>query len=250
MLEAEIKCKLCGKLVFHNYLLKNTQSESDLTSRWFHCACGCVFNLHKPDKAKVFSEEYRKQFEGLKEIKNRYDWYIRNYATIVEEKTYGRKFLDVGFCVDYIIQEMRRRGWVATGIDLIKNNMITGNFETFDFGKERFDFIWLGDVLQCFDEPMVALRKAYELLYPSGFIFIVTPNTDLIKEGKISTWGHWNMDESRQFFSYGLLERMIQRVDLNTNGNLKIIYVDNNCSQRFPSWNNMHLLCQKEKNES
>ena len=249
MLEAEIRCKLCGKPVYHNYLLKNTQSEDDLTSRWFHCSCGCAFNLYKPDKLKVFTEEYRKQFENLKEIRNRYDWYIRNYVTIVEEKTYGRKFLDVGFCVDYIIQEMRRRGWVATGIDLIPNDMITGDFETFDFGKEQFDFIWLGDVLQCFDKPMQALWKAYELLYPSGLIFIVTPNTDLIREGKISAWGHWNIEENRQFFSLDLLKRMIQKIDMQMNGNLRIIYADNNYSQRFPSWNNIHLLCQKEKNE-
>ena len=248
MLETDIYCKLCGRRVFHNYLLKNTASEQDITSRWYHCSCGCVFNLYKPDKP--YTIEYRKQFEDIKEVKNRYDWYIRNYVTIAEEKTYGRKFLDVGFGVDYVIQEMRKRGWVGTGIDIIPNDLITGDFETFDFGSSQFDLIWLGDVLQCFDDPMKALRKAYNLLYPDGLMFIVTPNTDLIKDGKIQEWGHWDLETNRQFFSMNLLKTMISKVDMNTSGNLRLLYADNNCSQRFPSWNNMHLLLQKEMHEN
>jgi len=247
MLTTDIYCKLCGKRVFHNYLLKNTASEQDLTSRWYHCSCGCVFNLFPAEKKKVFTKDYIKQFSDIKEAYNRYDWYIRNYATIIEEKTYGRKLLDVGYAVDHVIQNMRKRGWVATGIDIVENDLITGDFETFDFGTSKFDLLWMGDVLQCFNQPLKALQKAYDLLYPDGLMFIVTPNTDLIRDSKIQDWGHWDIETNRHFFSLGLLKKMINKISPEINSNLKLIYADNNCSQRFPSWNNMHLLLQKEE---
>ena len=242
----DIRCKFCNRLIAHNYLLKNTQAESDLASRWYHCYCGLLFNLHKTDKKNVFTDEYRKKYAGLKEIDLRYDWYIRNYAPMVEEKTYGRKFLDIGYCLDYVIQGMRKRGWVSTGIDLIPGSLIEADFETYNFKKETYDFIFLGNVLQCFDDPMSALRKAYNLLNPCGLMLIVTPNTDLFRLDKIPAWGHWDMEENRQFLSFGLLEQMIQRVDSTMRGNLKIIYSDDVLSQRFVTLNTMHVLCKKE----
>jgi SAM-dependent methyltransferase len=241
----EIRCKICNAIVCHNYLLKG--AGLDIESRWYHCgACGCVFNLAQPDPVKVFTQEYRKQFEGLKEGENRYKHYIRCFAPWVEEKVYGRKFLDVGYCVDYIILEMRARGWLATGIDLIPNDKyLTSDFISHDFEDERFDFIMLNDFLQCVDEPMRALKKAYHLLNPCGILMIVTPNTDLIRLNKIQDWGHWDMSDSRQFFSEELLIRMIGKVTDKPGEYLKVIFKDNNISNRFPSWHTIQLLAQK-----
>lgn len=243
----EIRCVVCRQEVYHNYKLKNAQD--DLESRWFHCACGCVFNLHKPDLNKVFNEDYQKKYLDMKEAQFRYEYYLRLFAPIVEEKTYGRKFLDVGFCCDFIIQAMRKRGWISTGIDLIKNNYITGDFITANLEGEKFDFIFMADFLQCVDGPQKALNRAYELLNPTGLLFIVTPNTDLIRQQKVQEWGHWDMEENRQFFSEELLSRMIGKVDKEPGGYLKVIYKDSNISNRFISWNNLHILAQKIKIE-
>lgn len=241
----DIRCTLCGRLVFHNYLLRNTQAEDSLASRWFFCACGCLFNLFTPDKAKLFSEDYRKEMLDIKEAELRYDWYVRNYAVIAEEKTYGRKFLDVGYGVDFVVKNMRKRGWLATGIDLIPGSIITGDFETYGFGKQTFDFIWLANVLECFDDPMKALRKAYNLLNPCGLIFIVTPNTDLFRNGKIADWKHWDIERNRRFFSEWLLRQMIYKVEPTMKGGLKVLYADDTLSDRFISPNVIHMLCQK-----
>jgi len=237
----EIRCKICDRLIFYNYRVGQDM--------WYHCACGCVFNNKQIDKKEVFNEEYKIEYDKLKGIKDRYSYYIRTYMNFIEEKTYGRKFLDVGFCLDYNILEMRERGWLATGIDLIKNPYITGDFEHYDFGKERFDLIFMADVLQCLDNPVKAIYKAYSLLQPRGMLFIVTPNTDLLYEEIVSSWEHWNIKENRQLLSEQNLLDILARVDKEMTGRFKVILKHNTESKRFISWNNIHIIAQKEKIE-
>jgi 2-polyprenyl-3-methyl-5-hydroxy-6-metoxy-1,4-benzoquinol methylase len=211
-----------------------------------HCGCGCVFNLHKADPFKVFTESYREQFEGLKYGKERYLHYVRCYVPLIEELLYGRKFLDVGYGPDFIIQEMRERGWVSTGVDLIKhpNGYIKGDFLQVSFEGEQFDLIFMCDFLQCVDDPLKALRRAYSLLSPQGILLVVTPNTDLIRDAKIQEWGHWDMEANRQFFSEAILLRLLGKLG-GAGEEMKVLYKNNNNSNRFPSWNNIHIIAQK-----
>jgi len=242
---SEVRCPLCRRLVFHRYAIKG--AGDDLTKCWLHCACDLIFNLYQPDRSKVFTEEYRKQYADRKEIAERYGWYIRNYATIIEEATYGRRFLDVGPCTPHMLQGMERRGWIVQGLDLIpSNDYQMGDFESFDFGTQQFDCLWLGDVLQCLTDPTAALKKCYQLLKPTGMLFIVTPDTDILRMGKFADFGHWDLESNRQFLSGSLLERllMLASPDLRQ-GRFEIVYKAQNFSQRFPSWNNVHVLAQK-----
>ena len=246
MVSDEIRCKICERLVYYKFQIKG---KDGLESMWLHCSCGCMFNLLEVDKKEVFNEEYKKTYEGLKSIKDRFNYYIRTYIPLIEELTYGRKFLDVGFCLDYNILKMRERGWLATGIDLIKSPYITGDFENHGFGRERFDLIWFGDVLQCFNEPVKAIYKAYNLLQPRGLLFICTPNTDLLLENIVLDWGHWDMQENRCFFSEEGLLNVLARADRDVSGKFNVIMKHSTVSKRFISWNNIHLLAQKDKIE-
>jgi len=145
---------------------------------------------------------------------------------------------------------MRERGWLATGIDLIINEQYhTGDFLEFDFGKERFDFIKMTDFLQCIKEPLKAIKKAYDLLYPNGILFIVTPDTDLVRDNYFPNWGHWNAKENRQFYNEQILRDMLTKCGDDLSGKFEIKLIHRDISRRYVSWNTIHLLCQKLKRE-
>jgi SAM-dependent methyltransferase len=245
----DVRCKLCQRPVYQQYAIKTKEGEVYKTNNWIFCSCGCLFNTEPQDKKKVFNEVYRKEYEEKKGIKERFNYYLRNYLPIVAEKTYGRKFLDVGFCLDYNIRTMREYGWLATGIDIIPNNYITGDFETYDFDGERFDFIMMADVLQCFDNPVEAIYKAYNLLNPTGLLFICTPDTDLIRDDFVPNWGHWNIKGNQQYVNKKILLDILNRVDRDLSGRFKVIFCDNDISKRFITWNTIHILTRKEKIE-
>jgi len=249
--QEEIRCRLCDNLIFQQYSLKSKLDNLETVNNWYHCRCGCMFNTNNvSDKTKIFNVEYRKTYEEMKGVNILYDYFIRLYAPILEEKTYGRKFIDVGYCLEYLIDGMKRRGWISTGIDLIQGSYIHDDFEKFNFGKERFDLLWLGGVIQCFENPLEAIYKAYDLLRPDGLMFISTPNTDLIKYDFIPAWGHWDMQENRQFISEQNLRDILSRADRTLTGKCKIIYMDSEViTKRFPSWNVMHAIIQKKKIE-
>lgn len=243
-----IKCPLCNTAIYQSLKTKSKVKDTDNfeTAQWYFCKCGCVFNTLEVDPKEVFTESYRKSFEELKSIKERATYPLYVYGNFIEELTYGRKALDVGYCSPFAIQFLRERGWLATGVDIIKDkDFHTGDFLTFDF-KESFDLILMSGFLQCVKEPFQAIRKAYDLLNPDGVLFISTPDTDLIKNDFFPNWGHWNAKENRQYFNERILRQMLSKCGQDLKGGFKVKLVHRDTSKRFVSWNNFHLVAQKE----
>lgn len=245
------RCKLCDHRVYTEYktlMPKKDPKEEDRYVQWEHCGCGYVF--HDQEFKHKFDADYVKKYQDLKLINERFDYYIRLFAQIIEEKTYGKRMLDVGFCTTHIIDGFSKRGWITTGIDLIPNDHLTGDFETFDFGVAKFDLIWMGDVLQCFEQPIHAIYRAYELLNPDGILFVSTPNSDLLRKEGIKTFGHWDYKVNRSFINESILRRALAVCDRDFTGTFTPIYFDAaNTSQRFVTWNNMHCIARKDKIE-
>lgn len=246
------KCPLCSSPIYQSLKTKSKVKDTDNfeTAQWFLCRCGCVFNTLEVDPKEVFTESYRKSFEETKSVEERAIYPIYVYGSFMEELTYGRKALDVGYCSPYVIQELRNRGWLATGLDLIDNlDYHTGDFLTFDF-KETFDLILMIGFLQCVKEPLKAMRKAYDLLNPKGVLFISTPDTDIIKDNFFPNWGHWNAKENRQYYNEKILRDMISKCGNDLKGGFEVKLIHRDISHRFVSWNNIHLIAQKEERTS
>lgn len=222
-----MKCYICGRRIYQ--IIKTKSGEA--THNWYYCACGCMQN----DIPTEYTEDYLKERAKLKDIAERDRYYFYVYGNLIEELTYGRKALDVGFSADNAIRQLRQRGWLATGIDILKNKYITGDFLTYDF-KETFDLIKMTDFLQCVDMPK-AIDKAYQLLNPLGVLFITTPNTDLLREDYFPNWGHWDATKARQYVGSQQMRKMLCKYD--------ILYLANDVSRRFPSWNCMHIIARK-----
>lgn len=231
----EIRCPACQRKITVSYKI----ADGEDVTMWFQCFCQTVFHNRGINK-DVFDQEYLKKWLKMKEVELRYDYFMRTYLPLIEDLTYGRKFLDVGFTLPFNIKSLANRGWIATGIDLIKNDYITGDFETFKF-SDTFDFILMGHCLESFEKPIQAIKKAYELLNPDGILVITTPNPELINLAGLKEFGHWQPKEKWVFFSKRALKRIASYIGF------KWVFARRNVSQRYVIWHDLHLILQKDK---
>lgn len=246
-----MRCPLCKNLVYQEFSLAKSKDES---VSFGYCRCGCIFNSQDTDKS-VYTSEYLKKLADIKYADERYEYICRIYMPLIEEQTYGRDVLDVGCGSGAILKLLEKRGWNTDGIDLCPGNgYIEGDFEQYDFfanGKDyRYDLVIMNDSLQCMKDPVKAIYKAYALLKPNGILFINCPNTDLIRNGAVREFGHFNIKEVSTLINYSILDRILAKCDEAMDGNMRVIFADKEViSKRFTTWNTMHVIAQKKKIE-
>jgi len=229
-----MKCPVCQR----ETAIKFDVIEETGEIEWNICMCQTMFHSKFLDK-KFFGKLYLKHWQNMADMKERFEYLQRTYIPIIEEGTYGRKFLDVGFTLPYGIDYLKNRGWITTGIDLVPNDRIQGDFETFKF-PEKLDYIHMGHCLESFHDPVRALQKAYRLLNYNGFLLITHPNPEMIFEIGLPNFGHWNYRQSRIFISKNSLEDIARRAGFD------IVMSYRNISQRFVMHNDLHLLLQRK----
>jgi len=235
MSEDKVLCRICGKSQVTKYAITDLAGIQD---DWFHCFCGTVFRDAVINK-NLFNAEYLAKWADKKGFDLRSEYLLRLYIPLIEEIIYGRKFLDVGFGVPYNILNLKDRGWIATGVDLIPNDFIQDDFEVFEFG-DKFNFILMGHVLESFRDPVGALKRAYNLLDRDGVLLITHPAPELIHYLGLSGFGHWDNTFSTTFISDKELKRLALGIGF------EVVLSRINFSQRFLSWNNRHMILQRK----
>jgi len=229
-----IKCPICNAEPKMNYKVK----ENDEDISWYQCKCGSVFHTGKVDKS-FFTEEYKEKWLNMKGIKERMEYEIDVYFPFIETLIEGRKFLDIGFTIDLGLNYLQQRGWIATGIDIIKNNYITEDFEQFEF-DDKFSCIRLGHVLESFEEPVKAFYKAVEFLEDDGVLIITTPAPEIISYLNPVNFGHLSQNKLRNTY---ISRKEIERLAIKNN--MEIVLYRQNLHPRFASFNDAHIILQK-----
>jgi SAM-dependent methyltransferase len=250
-------CPICG--VPTHYIYRIHETKNDVLADWYRCQCGVVFQKEQP-KHECYDTTYRVAYELAKESDIRGQYAAKIYTPIIEEATYGRMMLDVGFNTTYNLQFFEKRGWLVWGIDVNKDlegkgNIYHGDFETYDFSpnidKEKlkeleikevnrtFDLIWMSHVLEHFRDPIKALKKAYNLLSPTGIIYVAVPDIDFINKTGTAGFPHWKSREHYIMWTERALVRELENVGFN------VILKHRNFSSRFSSWYDVQILAQK-----
>jgi len=229
-----MKCPVCNRDVQINFEVTEEVSGID----WYVCMCHSIFHTMSHDK-KFFGKLYLKKWQRRSDMKERFEYQQRMYIPLIEELTFGRKFLDVGFTLPYSMDYLKERGWVTLGIDLVPNKFIQGDFETVNI-PDSFDYINMGHCLESMDDPAKAIRKAYYMLNPNGLLMITHPNPEMIFEIGLQNFGHWDWKQSKTFISKTMLEDIARRAGF------QVIMSHRNISQRFVMHNDLHLLLQKK----
>lgn len=97
------------------------------------------------------------------------------------------RLLDIGCGHGLLLDEARRAGWEAVGLELSTHAAAYAHdvlgadvrevaFEDFDPGARRFDAVLIVDVFEHLADPPAALDRCVELLAPGGLLCIVTPD--------------------------------------------------------------------------
>jgi len=228
------ECPICGAEPKMNYKVK----EGEKIVLWYQCKCGSVFHTGKVDKS-FFTEEYKAKWLNMKEIKERMEYEVDVYFPFIETLIEGRKFLDVGFTIDLGLSYLQARGWIATGIDIIKNKYITEDFEQFEF-NDKFSCIKFGHVLESFEKPIEAFNRAVGLLEDDGVLIITTPAPEIISYLNPINFGHLSEHKSRHTF---ISRKEIERLAIKNN--MEIVLYRQNLHPRFASFNDAHIILQK-----
>jgi len=250
------RCPVCG--IESSYVYRIEEGESKELSSWTRCQCGVIFQDDLPMDSEVYDDKYIAGLFDAKESKERYEYYLRCYIPLIEELTYGRMMLDVGYATPHLINALEERGWLTWAIDINptltgRGNIYKGDYTQYDFAlkgekikeatghdkiERTFDLIWMGHVLEHFHDPIATLRKTVGLLENKGVLFISTPDIDFINKTGLSGWPHFKKHEHYVMWSESALRRELERLGM------KVIMMRRNFSSRYMSWWDLHCVAQ------
>ena len=219
-----VNCPVCKAYVCHQFFMKN--SDSGITSRWFSCSCGVVWQSKLPSGHKFKEEPFNQKT---------YDEYahaVKVYSPIIEELIYGRKVLIVNSPNDYQQKEFERRGWIVTKSDDLEKQKFKES--------EKFNLIWLYSSLERFKDPIASLALCVKLLVEDGIIFIASPDTDFISTRSSSNFIHWKPETNHIMWNRRSIVRHLENLGFN------VILNRQNYEHRFPAWDDFHVLAQKK----
>lgn len=236
-------CPVCSSYVCHMYFMQDVTTNKK--SRWFSCSCGVVFQDKQPDAVydKKYWDKYN-QFDN--KIKPAYEYPVRIYSPLIEELIYGRKVLLIGRQTPHQEEAFAKRGWVTYSID--KNTsfepsdrLFVGDFETYEFPEGlKFDLIWMNHTLECFINPVTALKRCHDLLTEDGIIYLDTVDSDFIYTRGSTNFKNWKPETNYIMWNRRALMGQLEKLGFT------VIMARQNCWGRFPDTDDIHLICQKK----
>jgi SAM-dependent methyltransferase len=232
-------CPVCGMSTNYTYGIDDGKDKS----AWYRCNCGVIFQKDLPVHG-CYDEEYVKGYADFKDVDLVQTHAARAYASLIEELTYGRRMLDVGFNLPQNMNYFKDRGWITQGIDINptfkdSKNIFVGDFAKYEKLHPEYSLIWMSHVLEHFENPIGVLQKAKDLLVEDGVLYISTPDIEFMNKTGVSGWPHWNKREHYVMWSLDALVRELERLGF------KIIMKRRNFSSRFVAWFDLQILCQR-----
>jgi SAM-dependent methyltransferase len=237
------ECPICHRPTMMADIVAEDKDHT-IKGIWYRCKCGVVFQSQKHDKKQEDKSDIDEYIQA-KEFDTRSIHMAKTYSPIIEELTYGRKMLDVGFKTLNNINYFKKRGWITFGIDYNKSietndRIIQEDFEkTEQYTAKEFDLIWMGSVLEQFHDPITALSYAHKILQDDGVLFIATPDTDFLYSMPIGKWCHWKSQKNYVMWNKKSLEEILRYMGF------ELVMCRHNVYQRFGAYFNLHLIAQK-----
>ena len=129
-----------------------------------------------------------------------FDRLLKTIKPFIQPKS---RLLDIGAGSGIFIQEAAKHGYVATGIEpseyLVNQakqdglNIVMGTFPD-DCPKEKYDLIFLTDVIEHIANPLPMLKCLPDYLTPNGKVIITTPDVSSILARVLGkNWWHYRV---------------------------------------------------------
>lgn len=146
-----------------------------------------------------------------------------------------KRVLDVGCATGYLARALVAKGCTVSGVELdpqaaeearpILKELVVANLEELDladaFGKNVFDVVVFGDVLEHLKDPLKVLRASLPLLDEGGFVVMSIPNVAHVSvrlallKGKFEYSDLGLLDDTHlRFFTRASLDEMLRAAEL------------------------------------
>jgi len=172
-------CKICGSNDYRSYLRFKDKKKEVVACK----ACGTFRTL------PYYETDYKEQ-EFYCEHYIRNERIFRGFADnlvniILRYKKEGR-LLDIGCAVGFVLEEAKKKGFKAEGIELNKKAADITRSKGFDvnscairnagYNNDSFDVVVLNHILEHIAEPHVFLKDIKDIVKKSGILLIGVPN--------------------------------------------------------------------------
>jgi SAM-dependent methyltransferase len=134
----------------------------------------------------------------------------------------GARLLDLGPAFGYAVDEARRAGWWATGLEVSRaaatraavvagaGGIAVGDAQRAPFAAASFDAITLWDVLEHLPDPHAAVAEVARLLRPGGRLALTTGDVgSLAARVTGARWHLYSIPEHLFFYSRESLRRLL-----------------------------------------
>ncbi len=180
--------------------------------------------------ARFYTDEKPNYFKDAEED---LEWWLagyRNYYTLFEKYTKGRKLLDIGSGPGYFLKCGADRGWEIVGFEPSKHAY---DYSTkmglkvindyFNMAKAKalgkFDVVSLTLVLEHLPNPKKLIEEAKSILNPGGLLLILSPNEfnplqrAVIKSNNLEPW--WVCPpEHINYFDFPSIKKLVKSTGL------------------------------------
>lgn len=206
-------CKICNSTDFRDYL--NFKDKKVVVCK--DCKTFRTF----PYPAADYSEH---EFYCEHYIKNEklYRGFARDMVGIAQRYKNKGRFLDIGCSVGFVLDESRKVGFEAEGLELNKKAVDVAHSRGFrvkccdlnnaGYFEDHFDVVVLNHILEHIAEPSIFLQEIKRILKREGILIIGVPNHGSLVTGVYrKRWYGWGLPEHVWHFDKKSLRSLLQR---------------------------------------
>lgn len=179
---------------------------------------GCTFGGDHPDAQPWYLTRPVRSIPGLRRF---YYWLVDTKSQALPPvEPAGRTALELGCATGRFLETLRRRGWEASGVDLVEAPVRQARTRGFDvhlgdlrsaaFAEARFDDVFAWMVIEHLPDPAETLAEIYRIQRPGGWLCFSIPNF-ASPERRIfgKHWKGYDLPRHLQHFTPGRIRRLL-----------------------------------------
>ncbi len=220
-----VKCNLCGStgysVLYKTYSGDVVSEEKDyritdhtvnMPLRIVRCeCCGLIYANPRPATRNLISAYSRMVDEAYVEEEEGRRLSAQSILEILKKMRKGGKLLDVGCATGFLLDEARKTGWEASGVELSVwavgyakttlhiDTIFHGVLKNAGYPDNYFDAVIMKDSIEHLTNPMGTLTEIRRVLKPDGIICVNTPNIDSLT-GRILKARWWGVKQSHLYY--------------------------------------------------
>ncbi len=175
------------------------------------------------DKSYFEREESATGYQNYLADRDLHLAFFRRQLDDLERLTPKGTLLDVGCAGGFLVQEAVRRGWSAEGVELspfaseyarekLGLKVVTGSLRAAGFPDETFRAVFMDDVIEHFEDPLVEAIEVARILEPGGWFFLHTPNAASPWRHLMGRrWVHLKPDEHLFYFDPASITKLLKK---------------------------------------